>query len=60
MRIMRFDATTEMVSVQTFIPPVIPVLNRPGKLASNRTVTCGEVMDTDGAEFQLLVRRLQV
>ena len=34
MRIMRFDTVTGMVNIETFIPPVIPVKNRPGTLIS--------------------------
>ncbi len=34
MRIMRFDTVTGMVNIETFIPPVIPIKNRPGTLVS--------------------------
>jgi hypothetical protein len=45
MRIMRFDATTEMVNVSTFIPPVVPIENRTGTLVSTYTVASGADMD---------------
>ena len=49
MRILRFDATTQMVNIETFVPPVIPILNRPGTLVSNYFPTSGDGMDWDTA-----------
>jgi hypothetical protein len=45
MRILRFDATTEMVNVSTFIPPVVPIEGRTGTLVSTYTATSGDDMD---------------
>ncbi len=45
MRIMRFDATTEMVNVSTFIPPVVPIEGRTGTLVSTYTAASGADMD---------------
>ena len=54
MRIMRFDTDTNLVSVETFAPP-IPLLSRPS-LTSNNFVTDGVMMSDNTAsnfDFQL-------
>ena len=45
MRIMRFDTVTGMVNIETFIPPVIPIKNRPGTLVSTYFPADGNGMD---------------
>ena len=49
MRIMRFDTDTGMVNIETFIPPVMPIQNRPGTLVSTYFATDGTDMDKDTA-----------
>jgi hypothetical protein len=45
MRIMRFDTATGQVNIETFIPPVIPIKNRPGTLISTYFPATGNGMD---------------
>ena len=49
MRIMRFDTDTGMVSIETFSPPVVPILNRTATLVSNYFPASGAGMDKDTA-----------
>ena len=49
MRIMRFDTVTGMVDIESFIPPVIPVKNRPGTLVSTYSPASGAGMAEDTA-----------
>jgi len=49
MRIMRFDTVTGMVDIETFIPPVIPIKNRPGTLVSTYFPASGAGMTNDTA-----------
>jgi len=49
MRIMRFDTTTGMVDVETFIPPVVPIKARPNKIVSTYFPVDGDDMDKDTA-----------
>jgi len=49
MRIIRFDTTTGMANVETFIPPVMPIKGRPSKLVSTYFPASGDEMDKDTA-----------
>ena len=49
MRIMRFDTATGTVNIETFIPPVIPIQDRPGTIVSTYFPASGDGMDNETA-----------